>query len=145
MTTTARRDLRSYGYSLLQAFQAADTGRVAEVFARRPSHFNRPMPVGYMDILVETATHTSGTRERVFSPSFVFVFDPNLSTDAIDEMVDEFGDYLTDNPHIVPNTVWDQWSVNEEGEEVESETASVRIFPAVRFTLGNVSVREGRS
>jgi hypothetical protein len=145
MTTTARRDLRTYGYSLLQSFQTADTGRVSEVFARRPSHFNRPMPVGYMDILAESATHTAGTRERVFSPSFVFVFDPNLETDDIDRVVDEFGDFLTANPHIVPNTVWDQWSVTEESEEVESETGSIRIFPAVRFTLNNVSVREGRA
>jgi hypothetical protein len=145
MTTTARRDLRFYGFALLTAFRAADTGRIAEVFARRPPHFNRPMPVGYMDILVETATHTSGTRERVFSPSFVFVFDPDLETDLIDQVVDEFGDYLTDNPHIVPNTVWDQWSVSEEGEEVSTAPDSNRIFPAVRFTLGNVSVREGRA
>jgi hypothetical protein len=145
MTTTARRDLRSYGYALLVAFQAADSGRVSEVFKARPSHFNRPMPVGYMDILAETATHTSGTRERVMSPSFVFVFDPDLEVDAIDAVVDEFSDYLTANPHIVPNTVWDQWSVSEESEEVESERGSTRIFPAVRFTLGNVSTREGRA
>jgi hypothetical protein len=143
MPTTARQDLRTYGLALLEAFRVADIGRVAEVFAQRPSHFNRPMPVAYMDILAETATHTSGTRERVFSPSFVFVFDPDLQVQ--DELVDEFADFLTANPHIVPNTAWDQWSVSEEGEEVSSETGSIRIFPAIRFTVGNVSVREGRA
>lgn len=144
MTTTARRDLRSDGFALLTAFRAADTGRVAEVFARRPSHFNRPMPVAYMDILSEAATHTAGTRERVFSPSFVFVFDPDLGTDDIDRIVDEFGDYLTDHSHIVANTIWDAWAVTEEGEEVETPNG-VRVFPSVRFTVNNVSIREGRA
>lgn len=144
MTTTARRDLRSYLYALLQAFQAADVGRVAEVAKARPPHFNRPMPFAYADILAETASHDSGMRLRLFSPSIVFVNDPDLGVDEFDELVDEFADYLTANPHIVPNTVWDQWTVTEEGEEVESPTG-VRVFPTVRFTLGNVSVREGRT
>lgn len=144
MTTTARRDLRSYTYALLQAFQAADTGRVAEVYKARPSHFTRPMPVAYVDILAETASHDSGMRLRVFSPSIVFVGDPDLGVDEFDELVDEFADYLTANPHIVPNTVWDQWTVTEEGEELQSEQGP-RTLPAVRFTLGNVSVREGRA
>ena len=139
MTTTARRDLRSDGYALLAAFPG-----VQETSPRRPSHFSRPMPFAYMDILAESATHTAGTRERVFSPSFVFVFDPDLETDTIDEVVDEFADYLTAHPHIVANTIWDAWTVTEEAEEVQSDNGSIRTFPAVRFTLGNVSIREGR-
>jgi hypothetical protein len=141
---TARVDLRSYGYALLQTFQAANPALIAAVHPKRPSHFNNPKPLGFMDILIESATHTQGTRERVMSPSFVFVFDPTLSVDTSDEVVDTFADFLTDNPHIVPNTIWDRWEVTEDSEEVESEQGT-RILPSVRFTLPNWSIREGRS
>lgn len=144
MTTTARRDLRTQARALLDGFLTAHPGLMAEAHSHRPSHLSRPMPYAYVDILIETATHTSGTRERVFSPSFVAVFDPDLRVDLIDEFVDEFSDWLTAHPHIVSNTIWDQWSVSEESEDVESPNGSSRIFPAVRFTLGNVSIREGR-
>jgi hypothetical protein len=143
MVTTARRDLRSYAFALLTSYRAADTSRVQEVFARRPSHFNRPMPFGYVDILSETATHSAGIRTRTLSPSFVFVFDPDLETDDLDVVVDTFSDHLTDSPHIVPNTVWSTWVMTEESEEVESPTG-VKTFPAVRFSVPDHSVSEGR-
>lgn len=144
MTTTARQDLRAYTYALLVAFRAADTGRVAEVFKSRPSHFNRPMPVAYVDLLGETATHSGSLRTRTLTPTFVLVGDPDLEVDEFDRLVDAFADYLTANPHIVPNTVWEDWTVTDESEEVQSEQG-VRTFPSVRFAVGDFTVQEGRT
>lgn len=144
MTTTARQDLRAYCYALLVAFQAADPSRVAEVYKRRPSHFARPMPVAYVDLLGESATHAGSLRTRTLTPTFVFVDDPDLEVDALDTLVDAFADYLTANPHIVPNTVWEDWTVTDESEEFQSEQG-VRTFPSVRFAVGDFTVQEGRT
>ena len=140
----SRVTLRSYGYQLLEDFRLADTSRIAQVFPKRPSHFAMPKPLAFMDILIESATHDSGIRTRTMSPSFVFVFDPTLEVDTSDAVVDAFADFLTLHPHIVPNTIWDRWEVTEDSEEVESEQGP-RTFPAVRFTLPNWSIAEGRS
>ena len=143
-TTTERQDLRAYGYALLESFRLADPTRIAQVFPKRPSHLNLPKPVAFMDILAESATHSNGIRYRRMSPSFVFVFDPTLEVDAIDEVVDAFADFLSANPNVVPNTIWDEWTVTEESEEVESAEA-VRILPSVRFTLPNFETGRGRA
>jgi hypothetical protein len=144
VTTTARRDLRTYSYALLQAFMAADTGRVAEVFKSRPPHFNRPMPVAWVDILSEAATHAGSLRTRTLSPSFVFVGDPDLGVDEFDALVDTFADFLTAHPQIVPNTVWEDWTITDESEEIQSEQG-IRTFPVVRFAVSDFTVQEGRT
>ena len=130
---------------MLEAFRVADTGRLQEVHDRRPSHYSRPMPFAYLDILSEAARHSAGIRYRTMTPSVVFVFQPDIQVEVIDAMVDDFADHLSSYAHVVPNTVWDTWTATEEGEDIESNEGSIRTLPTVRFTLGNYESGKGRS
>lgn len=147
MTTTFRADIRAGMYDALLAFRTAQPSRLSEVYRMRPAHVNVPMPLAWVDILAEEATHTAGTRQRVLSASVVFMGEPieNLEqVTAWDELVDLAADHFTGYPQFSPNTIWDRWTVTDESEEVES-AGQFRVFPIVRFTFQNVSAREGRS
>jgi hypothetical protein len=147
MPTTFRADIRSGMYAALTAFQTAYPERLQEAFRVRPTHVNRPMPIAWVDILAESATHTAGTRERVLSPSIVFMGDPlenDAQADFWDATVDLLADHFTAYAQFAPVTIWSAWTVTDESEEVETAPDSVRTFPAVRFTFSNVSIREGR-
>lgn len=148
MATTFRTDLRAGMVTATNAFVTAHPTLLVKVYTARPTSFNVPMPFAYIDLLTETATHTAGTRERVMAPSVVVVSRP-LDNDeqvaAWDVLVDLLADHFTDYPQFTGNTIWDRWTLTEEGEEIQTTPDSVRVFPTVRFTFENVSIREGRS
>lgn len=147
MATTFRADTRAGLYTALVAFRTAQPSRLSEVYRVRPAHYNVPMPLAWVDLLSESASHTSGTRERVLSPSVVFMGEPIENDEQVtawDALVDLAADHFTDYAHISANTIWDRWVITDETEEVES-AGQVRLFPIVRFTFQNVSIREGRS
>lgn len=147
MPTTFRADTRAGLVTATQAFITANPTMLYVVHTSRPSSFAGDMPFAYVDLLGEDIRHTSGTRIRTMQPSVVVVSRPSENaqqTAAWDLLVDALVDHFTDYAHISPNTIWDEMTVTDEGEEVQSEQG-VRTFPAVRFRFGNVSAMEGRA
>lgn len=147
MATTFRTDIRAGMLAVVQSFATANPTMLAKVHKVRPTTFAGDIPFAYIDLTRETASHTAGTRERVLSPSVVVVaapLDNDTQVAAWDTLVDALADHFTDNPQFTANTIWDVWTVTDESEEIESREGT-RTFPAVRFTFGNVSIREGRS
>ena len=147
MVTTFRTDLRAGIVAATTAFVTANPNLLNKCYTTRPTSWNVPMPFAYVDLLAETATHTAGTRERVMAPSVVVVARP-LENDqqvaAWDILVDLLADHFTGYPQFTSTTIWDRWTLTEEGEEIQTNDG-VRVFPTVRFTFENVSIREGRS
>ena len=148
MATTFRADVRAGLVTATQAFITANPTLLRRVFTTRPTSFNTDMPFAYIDLLAETATHTAGTRERVMAPSVVIVSRPlenEQQVAAWDVLVDALADHFTSYPQFTTSSIWDRWTLTEEGEEIQTAPDSIRTFPTVRFTFDNVSLREGRS
>ena len=148
MATTFRADVRAGLVTATQAFITANPTLLRRVFTTRPTSFNTDMPFAYIDLLAETATHTAGTRERVMAPSVVIVSRPlenEQQLAAWDVLVDALADHFTSYPQFTTSSIWDRWTLTEEGEEIQTAPDSIRTFPTVRFTFDNVSLREGRS
>lgn len=148
MPTTFRTDIRAGMVTAVQAFITAHPTLLLAVHKSRPTRFSGDIPFAYIDLLSETATHTAGTRERVLSPSVVVVsrpLDNDQQVDAWDVLVDLLADHFTDYAQFAPITIWSNWSVTDESEEIQSADGPTRVYPAVRFTFDSVSVREGRS
>jgi hypothetical protein len=148
MTTTFRADVRAGMVAAVQAFITANPTLLRKVHTSRPTNFAGDIPFAYIDLLAETATHTEGTRERVMAPSVVIVsrpLDNETQVAAWDVLVDLLADHFTSYPQFTANSIWDRWTLTEEGEEVQTAPDSIRVFPTVRFTFDNVSLREGRS
>lgn len=148
MATTFRADVRAGLVTATQAFITSNPTLLRRVFTTRPTSFNTDMPFAYIDLLAETATHTAGTRERVMAPSVVIVSRPlenEQQVAAWDVLVDALADHFTGYPQFTTSSIWDRWTLTEEGEEIQTAPDSIRTFPTVRFTFDNVSLREGRS
>lgn len=148
MATTFRADTRAGLVTMGEAFVAANPTMLRKMHAVRPTSFAGDIPFAYAELLAEAATHTAGTRERVLSPSIVLVgrpLDNEQSVSEFDALVDAFADHATSYAQFSANSIWDQWTVTDESEEVQTAPDSVRTYPTVRFTFTNVSLREGRA
>jgi hypothetical protein len=148
MPTTFRTDTRAGIVTAATAFSAANPTMLRAVHAAKPTRYSGDIPFGYVELLTESIAHSSGLRMRTLSPSFVVVGRPlenDQSTGEFDALVDALVDHFTTYAHISPNTVWDEMTVSDESEEIQTADQSERIYPAVRFTFGNVLAREGRS
>lgn len=148
MATTFRADTRAGIVTAGEAFQTANPTMLLAVHSAKPTRYTGDMPFGYVELLGESIRHTSGTRIRTISPSFVVVGRPlenQQSADEWDLLVDALVDHFTDYAHMAPSTIWDEMTVTDESEEVQTAPDSVRVFPVVRFTFGNVSAMEGRA
>jgi hypothetical protein len=145
--TTFRVDTRAGIATAAQAYATANPTQLRAVHPNKPTRYTGDMPFAYVELLSETMRYDSSLRTRVITPSLVVVGRPlenDQSTVEFDELVDELVDHFADYAHLSPNTAWDQMSVTDESEEVETAPGSTRIYPAVRFTFGNVTAREGR-
>lgn len=100
--TTARQDLRTALYGYLVTLKAANATMFAgDVKPVRPGSFVPPM--AYVGFLNEAVTTDAQTRQRLFTPDVVFVqrlISATESADAMDDMVDLWLDYVSDNPHM---------------------------------------------
>lgn len=102
MTTSARQDVRAGLKSYLDAFKAANSALVAgDVHRVRPGSI--VAPGAYVGNLNEVIQQDTQTRRRLFAPEVVLVqrlITPGEAADGIDDMVDIYVDYVTDNPHM---------------------------------------------
>lgn len=100
--TTARNDIRSGLYAYLVALKVANATMFAgDVYRVRPGSF--VPPCAYVGNLNEQIDQDTQTRTRNFSPEVVLVqrlISPGETADAMDDMVDVYVDYVTDNPHM---------------------------------------------
>lgn len=145
MSTTFRKDVRAGLVTLLQAFKTANPTMAGDVLSARPENFTGDYPIAFVDSVPESASHSVGVRTRLMSPTIVFVTEESLNAqemDAFDLLVDAFMDKLTATPHIVTGTIWDAVTLEDYTEEIGSPPAT---RPAVRFTIVNLSIGEGRS
>jgi hypothetical protein len=143
MTTTFRVDVVAGMTTMINAFIVANPTVILRHFRSRPPSAGTDLPFTFLDLRPEAIEHVSGLRYRTMSPSIVAVFqltDNGETTDAQDAAVDLLVDHFTSYPHIVAGTVWDAMTVSDESlQDGES------FFAAVRFTFGNISIREGRT
>lgn len=143
MTTTFRSDVAGGLHSILSAFAVANPTLLRRAFRARPSSWTTDTPFGWVETRNETVRHDSGLRMRTMTPSVVVVdrLTDNIETmDRMDDLVDALLDYFTANPHITANTAWDQLTITDETEQLPDGTW----ISAVRFTFGDVIIREGR-
>ena len=144
MTTTARASVRAGMVTCATAFQVANPTLCRSVFNVRPTRLSGDIPFCFIDILTEDALHTSGTQQRVLEPSFVFVIRPIENSEqvtAADAIVDGFTEFLKDYAHIASNHVWSRHRMTEES----IESADGTVYPALRFTLLDVTEMTGRT
>lgn len=100
--TTARADLRDGLYAYLVAVKAANATMFAgDVYKVRPGAL--VPPGGYVGNLNEVIDQDTQTRTRLFTADVVLVqrlISPSETGQAMDDMVDVWLDYVTDNPHM---------------------------------------------
>ncbi len=138
--TTFRVDLVTNTTAMMDAFIAANPGRIVRHYRSLPAQF-QDLPASYLDLRPETITHSEGVRDRRIAPSVVVVTrltDNGETTDIHDQLVDLLVDWFTSYPHIVAGTSWQDMQVADEPIGTENE------FAATRFTFGDISKREGR-
>lgn len=143
MPSTFRADIAGGLVTILTAYQAANPTLLRSVHSARPSRYTGDMPFAYVETRNETVAHDAGLRTRTMTPTVVVVdelTDNGETMGRFDVLVDSLLDWFTDNPHITPNTIWDQLSITDDYEEVGD-----RLFAAARFSFGNVTAREGRT
>lgn len=144
MSDTFRTDTAAALVVILDAFTAANPTMLRRTFSVRPESFATDLPCAYLGPRPEAISHTMGTRERVMNPSIVVVGTAQLnaaSMAAFDALVDAMADHLSTYAHVVPNTIWDRMTVEDDREEIGDGTS----LPSVRFTYQNLSKRVGRT
>jgi hypothetical protein len=143
MATTFRSDIAGGLHTILLAFVAANPTLLRRAFRARPASWTTDLPAAWVEVRNEAITHDAGVRTRTMQPTVLVVdrlTDNTETMDRMDDLVDALLDHFTANPHITPNTVWDQLAISDETEQLTDGSW----VSAVRFTFGNVSAREGR-
>lgn len=136
--STFRSDLVAGVTTMMNAFIVANPTVVVRHFRHRPPTLTTDLPCTYLDLRPESISHANGLRDRVMSPSVVYVgrwTEAGEVMDGFDDAVDLLVDHFSTYPHIVAGTIWDELTVADE---------SVEDHPAVRFTFGNIAIAEGR-
>jgi hypothetical protein len=139
--TTFRADVGNGLMDVFSQVQTAAPDLLARYYRARPEAFSQ-FPCVYIDRRPETIMHDSGTRNRNMSPSIVMIdqITENQETeDRIDQLVDVMIDALTANPQLAEGTIWSRMTLADESAEVGDF-----LYMAVRITLENISIREGR-
>jgi len=147
MATTFRQDVTAGLVTILDAFIAANPTILRRSERAQPPSVMGDLPLAFVDGRPERIRHDSGTRERVMSPSIVVVSSIGDNVETVvrhDVLVDLLVDHFTANPHVMPVTIWDEMTVDDEDYPVLSESGKVDHFYATRFTFVNLSIMEGR-
>lgn len=143
MVTTFRSDIASGLLTILEAFITANPTLLRRAYRARPASWNTDLPAAWVETRNEVVAHDSGVRTRTMTPSVLVVdrlTDNTETMDRMDDLVDALLDHFTASPHITTTTIWDALSVTDETEQLPDGSW----VTAVRFTFGNVSIREGR-
>lgn len=143
MVTTFRTDTSEGIYQVLVAYAAAHPDQLVRAYRARPANIAQDLPCAFVDAFPESVSHDSGLRTRIATPSVVVVraYTDNAEVAAaFDTLVDGLLDAFTAVPQFMANTIWDKVTIDD-----FEETAGDFLFPAVRFSFGNISIMEGRT
>jgi hypothetical protein len=142
VVTTFRTDTSEGIYTVLAAYALAHPDQLVRAYRARPGNIAQDLPCAFVDAFPEAVSHDSGTRTRIAQPSVVVVraYTDNAEVAAaFDALVDGLLDAFTAVPSFMPGTIWDKVTIDD-----FEEAAGDYLFPAVRFTFGNISIMEGR-
>lgn len=145
---TARTEIVAGLLSMLASFQASNPTLLRRSFRSRPPSLVTDLPCAYIDVIPETVSYDNSIRDRILSPSIVFVdrlSDNGEVTDRFLTLVDTFGEFLDHNPYLASgNAVWSDgaWSTESAtlGGDGDPPNAT-----AARFTFTNVLFKSARS
>ncbi len=147
---TARVEIVAALATLLDNFMAANPTLLRHRFTTRPPSLVTDLPCAYIDLRPETIHYDSAIRDRVMSPSIVFVdqLTDNQETLArFDLLVDTFTDYVDANPFngklLSGNAVWSDATWNDERETLGGDGQGAPAM-AARFTFVNVLYKATR-
>lgn len=146
----ARTDLTTGLLTMLNAFQAANPTLLRHVFRTRPPTLVTDTPCVYIDLRPENITYDNSIRDRILSPSVVFVdrfTDSGELSDRLDVLVDAFIDHLDNYAHLTGtgttlNNVWSKATIAQEAEQFGGDPPAYAA--ATRVTLNDVLYKEGR-
>lgn len=137
---------------MLNAFQAANPTLLRRVFRVRPPSLVTDTPCVYIDLRPEKIHYDNSIRDRVFSPSVVFVdrlTDNGETMDRFDVLIDAFVDHVDNYAHLTGtgttlNNVWSDATVADESENLGNPDGTTAPAAAARFTFNDVLFKEGR-
>jgi len=141
--TTFRRDVGDGIMTVLNGVIAAHPTLLLRAYRARPSNITTDMPAVFIDNRPEVVTHDSGTRTRLMSPTVVVVRAPGDNAEAMlamDILVDYLADAFTAQPQFVAGTMWDTYTIADEEYAIGDY-----LYPAVRFSFGDVTQMDGRT
>lgn len=141
--TTARQDIRDALYGYLVALKAANAAMFAgDIYKVRPGSI--VPPGAYVGNLNERVEQESQIRRRYFAAEVVLVqrlISASETGQAMDDMVDVWIDYVTDNPHL-PNVVDSGVIESKSVRDVELDYNGTLYSASV--VVHEVLIKEGR-
>lgn len=142
--STFRHDIVAGLVTMLNTVKTANPTLLLAVYAARPEGFP-DLPAAFVDSRPENVRQDSGTRTRLMSPSIVIVRRLTNNAEAMaafDVLVDLVTDAITANPQFATDTIHPgEFSIADE----EYDYGDDYKFAAVRFSLSNISIMEGRA
>lgn len=149
----ARVNLVAGMLDVLDQFIAANPTLLVRRFKVRPPTLVTDTPCAYIDLRPESIHYDNSIRDRVFSPSIVFVdrlTDNGETMDRFDTLIDAFTDFADNYPLLAlvsgvrSNGVWSDATWADESETLGSSDGTTAPAAAARFTFNNVLYKEGR-
>ena len=148
---TARVEIIEGTLALLDAFIAANPTLLRRRFKSRPPSLVTDTPCAYIDLRPETVAYANSVRDRVMSPSVVFVdrlTDNGETMGRFDQLVDTFTDFVDAYPYLVVarnNGVWSSGTWTDESETLGRPEDGQAPAAAARFTFNDVLYKSPRS
>lgn len=146
MTTTYRADKRTAYAAGLASFANtwngthSDKAKIIQISRIRPATFNPPTI--YVGLFSEPLiANREGVRTRMARDQLVLVqglYDNGETADRQDPLVDAFLDWLTANPHLIPETVTEPVAT----EDVELAVGPTSYFATIVTVTSDIA--EGR-
>lgn len=143
----ARTDLITATLAMLDAFIAANPTLLRRRFKVRPPSLVTDLPCAYIDLRPEQVHYYNGVRDRILSPSIVFVdqlADNSETMTRFDSLIDAFTDHLDSYSHLYLgtglNNVWSRGTWSDEAVEITTEQPA----QAARWSFEDILFKEGR-
>ena len=146
MTTTGAQDIATGLLSILNTYKTANPTLLRKTWPERPSAFSEN-PLAYVDLGPERVLHTSGTRQRTFTPTVTYV--------------SSFGEKDIGNRNLVRDGLLDAFTAGvsvisgmkiivtdvtpSEETVVNPSTGTASTYPTLIFTFAEAILLEGRS
>lgn len=143
-----RVDLVTGLLAILDGFKAANQTLLRRRFTVRPPSLVTDLPCAYIDLRPETIHYDSAMRDRVASPSIVFVdqlTNNGETMQRMDVLADAFTEYLDNHPLILTgNGVWSDGTWSDESANLGRPEDNDAPLLALRFTFNDILIKDSR-